>query len=196
VRVEPAHPTKQHLLRVGMAMLLKHGYNDLGLQALLEAADTPKGSFYHHFRDKEDFALQEIDAYQAKVRSLLDATVGDPRTAPLRRVRAFFDGVKRAYAEEGYLGCFLGALGQEMSGANDLFRLKIQGCFETIAVSLERCLTEARERGDIPATSEPRVIADLIVHAWEGAALRSRLMRAGRPLETVIDLCLAAAHAM
>ena len=31
------HSTKQRLLNAGMAMLLEHGYNDLGIQALLAA---------------------------------------------------------------------------------------------------------------------------------------------------------------
>ena len=56
--MEITHPTKQRLLDAGLAMLLVNGYNDLGIQALLEATSTPKGSFYHHFTDKEDFALQ------------------------------------------------------------------------------------------------------------------------------------------
>ena len=57
------HATKQRLLDAGLPMLLKQGYNNLGIQALLAATDTPKGSFYHHFKDKEDFALQVIDLY-------------------------------------------------------------------------------------------------------------------------------------
>jgi lipoprotein-releasing system ATP-binding protein len=32
---EPAHSTKQRLLEAGLAMLLEHGYHDLGIQALL-----------------------------------------------------------------------------------------------------------------------------------------------------------------
>ena len=58
-----AHPTKQRLLDAGLAMLLEHGYNDLGIQTLLAATATPKGSFYHHFKDKEDFAVHVIDQY-------------------------------------------------------------------------------------------------------------------------------------
>ena len=47
-------------------MLLEQGYNDLGIQALLEATGTPEGLFYHHFNDKEDFALQVIDQYMQR----------------------------------------------------------------------------------------------------------------------------------
>jgi TetR/AcrR family transcriptional repressor of nem operon len=35
-----------------------NGYNALGLQTVLDETSIPKGSFYHHLKDKEDFALQ------------------------------------------------------------------------------------------------------------------------------------------
>ena len=76
------HPTKQRLLDAGLAMLLEHGYNDLGIQALLDATETPKGSFYHHFKDKEDFALQVVDQYMREVHAGLDACLGDRAVRP------------------------------------------------------------------------------------------------------------------
>jgi AcrR family transcriptional regulator len=63
------HETKQRLLDAGLSMLLERGYNDLGIQALLDATHTPKGSFYHHFQDKEDFALQVVDQFTWWTRS-------------------------------------------------------------------------------------------------------------------------------
>jgi TetR/AcrR family transcriptional regulator, transcriptional repressor for nem operon len=84
------HSTKQRLIDAGLPLLLKQGYNDLGIQALLTATKTPKGSFYHHFRDKEDFALQVVDAYIANVQVDLDACLLDMKRPPLARVRRFF----------------------------------------------------------------------------------------------------------
>lgn len=55
-----ASDTKRQLLEHGMGMLLRHGYHDLGIAALLGETSIPKGSFYHHFTSKEDFALQAI----------------------------------------------------------------------------------------------------------------------------------------
>ena len=69
------HSTKQRLLEVGLPLLLEHGYNGLGVQAVLEAAGIPKGSFYHHFQDKQDFALQVIDQYMTGVHDALDPAV-------------------------------------------------------------------------------------------------------------------------
>lgn len=189
------HPTKQRLLDVGLMMLLRHGYNDLGIQALLAEASTPKGSFYHHFRDKEDYAFQVLEQYMEQVHAGLATCLQDESRPPLDRIRRFFELTEQSYRKEGYLGCLLGGLGQELSGVNDRFRKKIGGCFAAIAASIARCLGHARERGELPADSDPRRLAHLLVDCWEGAALRSRLRGDAAPLTAMLDFFFAAAVA-
>lgn len=186
------HETKQRLIVAGLRFMLERGYNAVGVQDILRDTGIPKGSFYHHFESKEDFALQVIDAYQGNVHALLEATLLSPGRPPFHRIRAFFDGVRAAYAEEGYLGCFLGALGQELSGASDVFRRKIDGCLDEIAAGLRYCLDEACERGELAVGTDTTAMANLLVNAWEGAALRSRLARTSQPLDGVLDFYFSA----
>ena len=186
------HPTKQRLLDTGWAMLLEHGYNHLGIQALLAATATPKGSFYHHFTDKEDFALQVVEQYMQAVHAGLDACLADSSRAPLQRVRRFFELTQQSYRKEGYMGCLLGGLGQELSGVSEVFRQKIDGCFSSIAGRIAGCLEEARKSGDIPADADPARLATLLVDCWEGAALRSRLRGDAAPLEAMLDFYFTA----
>lgn len=176
-------------------MLLEHGYNDLGIQALLSATAIPKGSFYHHFKDKEDFALHVIDAYMEQVHAALDACLGDETMPPLDRIRRFFDLTQQSYKQDGYMGCLLGGLGQELAGVNERFRKKIDGCFVAIASRIAVCLKLARSRGELPANAEPSRLASLLVDCWEGAALRSRLRGSAAPLKTMLDFYFAAAAA-
>ena len=189
------HPTKQRLLDAGMAMLLRHGYNDVGIQALLASTGIPKGSFYHHFRDKEDFALQVIGQYMTGVHDALDACLCDDTRAPLLRVRRFFETIERSYREEGYLGCLLGGLGQELSGASDVFRRKIDGCLSEIATSIAACLRQAAVNGDLPRGSDPDLMGRLLVNCWEGAALRSRLRGDAQPLNEMLEFYFASVGA-
>jgi len=195
MQAQMTHSTKQRLLSAGLAMLLEHGYNDLGIQALLTATDTPKGSFYHHFKHKEDFALQVIDQYTREVHAGLDACLGDKGRLPLERVRRFFEMTQQHYRSEGYMGCLLGGLGQELSGVSEAFRRKIEECFSGISERLAACLEEARYRGDIPADSDARRMASLLVDCWEGAALRSRLQRDAAPLTAMLDFYFRSAVA-
>lgn len=189
------HPTKQRLLDAGLPMLLKQGYNDLGIQPLLAATGTPKGSFYHHFRDKEDFALQVIGQYMRGVHDGLDVCLANESSAPLDRIRAFFEMTQESYREEGYLGCLLGGLGQELSGVSEVFRSKIDGCLSEIAERIAACLELAIQRGDIAAGADPRSMATLLVNCWEGAALRSRLRGNAQPLTEMLDFYFTSAVA-
>jgi TetR/AcrR family transcriptional regulator, transcriptional repressor for nem operon len=182
-----AKETKQILLEQGMAMLLRQGYHDLGIAAVLEATGIPKGSFYHHFQSKEDFGLQAIDLYMSEVHAGLDACLGDERVPPLQRVRGFFEATQDKYRGEGYLGCLLGGLGQELSGVSEVFRRKVEWCFSEIARRIAACLDEAVRRGELGAGTDTKAMAELLVNCWEGAALRTRLQRDPAPLRQMLD---------
>ncbi|SDA96622.1 TetR/AcrR family transcriptional regulator [Mesorhizobium qingshengii] len=180
-------PLKERMIAEGLRMLLEHGYNGLGVQAVLDATGSPKGSFYHHFRSKEDFALAVVDAYIANVHALLEECVNDHTRPPLDRIRLFFETVEQSYREEGYLGCLMGGLGQELSGVSDVFRRKIDWCFSSIAERLTVALEDARKSGTIRGDSDSRHLANLLVDCWEGAALRSRLKRSPASLQAMLE---------
>jgi TetR/AcrR family transcriptional repressor of nem operon len=108
-------------------------------------------------------------------------------------VRRFFENVRQSYRGEGYLGCLLGGLGQELSGVSEAFRRKVEQCFAEIAGRIAATLEEARRRGDIAADADPKRLASLLVDCWEGAALRSRLKGSGAPLGAMLDFYFRAA---
>jgi TetR/AcrR family transcriptional regulator, transcriptional repressor for nem operon len=184
--------TKERLLDIGLTMLLRHGYNDLGIQSLLSTAGVPKGSFYHYFRSKEDFVLQVIDSYMVEVHRGLDASLGDSTLPPVDRVRRFFEMTREKYRSEGYLGCMLGGVGQELAGVSEVFQNKIESCFSEISHRIAECLEEARQAGELPSNSDPQRMANLVLSCWEGAALRSRLQRNPTPLDTMLDFYFSA----
>ncbi len=185
--------TRQQLIQQGMAMLLKHGYHDLGIAAVLEATAVARGSFYHHFVSKEAFALAVIDEYMKAVHAGLDQTLGDPAVPPLQRIRNFFGAVADSYKGEGYLGCLLGGLGQELSGVSETFRHKVEDCIGQIARRLAGCLKEAQSLGQLRTGADPDALGELLVNCWEGAALRSRLRRDPAPLKAMLDFYFSSA---
>jgi len=168
-------------------MLLRHGYSDLGVATLLEQAQIPKGSFYHHFSSKEDFGLQVIDLYMTEVHAGLDLCLEDETRSPLQRVRRFFEMSEEKYRTEGYLGCLLGGLGQELSGISPAFSRKVEECFNQIARRIAACLRKAVTQGELPKRTNADKMAELLINCWEGAALRSRLRRNPAPLREMLD---------
>ena len=59
-----AKSTRDRLIDVGLELMHQNGYNATGLTEILNAADVPKGSFYHHFGSKEDFAAAALERSQ------------------------------------------------------------------------------------------------------------------------------------
>jgi TetR/AcrR family transcriptional repressor of nem operon len=190
---EALHVTKRRLLDAGLATFLERGYNATGIQDLLVATSVPKGSFYHHFASKEDFALQVVDRYVTEVQTLLDQSLGDAERPPLERVRLFFDRLLAYYASQGYLGSLLGLLGQELAVASTAFRRRIEDAFDGITRRITETLEEARARGDLPSDADPAQTATFMMNTWEGAALRSRLARNAAPLESALEATFRAA---
>ena len=189
------HETRRRLLDAGLALLLERGYSGLGVQDVLDRTGIPKGSFYHHFESKQDMALQAVELYTVIGHQLLDSCLAENGRPALRRIRDFFEQLGQFYGEQGYLGCLLGALGQELSGTSELFRRRIEECVGSISARIAECLAQARAAGELPAHADPRRLADILVNAWEGAALRSRLLRSPEPLHQVLDFCLGAVAA-
>ena len=61
---EPRSPTtRDHLLQVGLRRIRSMGYASTGVKEILDDADVPKGSFYHHFASKEAFAKEVLELY-------------------------------------------------------------------------------------------------------------------------------------
>jgi len=48
------------ILARGAQVMARRGYHGTGVQEIVQAAAVPKGSFYHYFASKEDFALQAL----------------------------------------------------------------------------------------------------------------------------------------
>src|SRR3546814_16142563 len=120
-----AQATRELLLEKGIELLLQHGYHDLGISALLQATRTPKGSFYHHFASKEDYALQVIHLYMQDVHAGLEQCLGDTTHAPPERIRRFFETSEAKYRRQCSPACLPAGLGQELSGGSEVSHPKV-----------------------------------------------------------------------
>src|SRR4051794_1268071 len=85
--------TKNRLLDVGRTVFLEKGFNHAGIEAILQAAGVPKGSFYNYFENKEDFGLQVINRFAECYDDELDRFLADESLSPLSRLRAYFESI-------------------------------------------------------------------------------------------------------
>src|SRR3546814_14278262 len=94
----------------------------------------------------------------------LEQCLGDTTHAPLERIRRFFETSEEKYRRQGYLGCLLGGLGQELSGVSEVFRSKVEDCFDQIAVRLADFLPVAVQPPELPPGLPPEHLPTLLVN--------------------------------
>lgn len=175
--------TRDKILMTGAHIVRMQGFNNTGIQEILDAAGVPKGSFYFYFRNKEEFGLEVIDLFTKIIRERQQATLEDFGVEPLARLRSFFALHIPIFEKDGFEGgCPLGNLAQEMSGLSDIFRRKIQSAILECSIPVRRCINEALEKGHLPEGIDPGELTDYLFNSWEGAILRSKVEKNAGPL--------------
>ena len=181
--------TREIIIQAGREAISQHGFGTTGINAVLQAAGVPKGSFYYYFASKQDFGLAVIDAAARDYGDRLSTTLEDPGRSPLERLRAYFEGgIADMEASACSAGCLMGNLGQELAGRSEVFRSRLDQVFRDWEGRFAACLEEARARGEIPAGLDPEDIAGFILAGWEGAILRAKLLQSTRPMRRFVTL--------
>jgi TetR/AcrR family transcriptional repressor of lmrAB and yxaGH operons len=80
--VEPSTSTRDRILRAAKQLFQQRGYYAVGTAEILEQAQAPKGSMYHHFPNgKEQIAIEAIEKHRAELIARLLSLEADGFTA-------------------------------------------------------------------------------------------------------------------
>src|SRR5580700_7617613 len=94
------------LLEVGTDMMFEKGYTNTGIQEILSALSVPKGSFYHYFDSKENFAVEIIRHFDQSYSANLVRVLRSPKETPMQRLRAYCETTLEALeAQHCRRGC-------------------------------------------------------------------------------------------
>jgi TetR/AcrR family transcriptional repressor of nem operon len=177
--------TRDHLIDVGLGLMHRDGYNATGLADILKAADVPKGSFYHHFGSKEDFAVAALERYGMRAREHAAAVLNDTTTPPLQRLRRYFNDLGKIYGQKGAIpGCMMGRFTLEIAEESPQLRERISASFDHWQHTIATVIRQAIEQKELPAGTDPESLAGFLLNSWEGALLRSQAEKSNAPIET------------
>ena len=179
-----ADSTKSRLIEIGAEIIHLKGFNHTGIKEILEAAQVPKGSFYHYFESKEDFGLQVIDYFVDYMAQVARGVLADHSVSPLQRIRNLLTGFMELFKARGCgYGCPIGNLSQEMGDISPAFREKLKYALDSLAFTYVEPLALAQEAGEIPRDLDIRETARFIVSSWHGALIHMKAVKSPEPLE-------------
>jgi TetR/AcrR family transcriptional repressor of nem operon len=175
---------RDKILRAGLDQFHRVGFNGSSVEDITDLAQVPKGSFYNHFKSKEDLALEVVDQYIEQYRQGLNAMLGDTGTPALRRLKAYFSAMAQEFVDSGYKkGCLLGNFSSELADHSGPVRRRLEGAFDNWVKQIAGVIKEAQKVGEVDSRLKPEQLAGVLLSAYEGALLRARVAGDAAPLK-------------
>ncbi len=183
------HNSKTKLLDAALRVIRTKGYTAATIDDICKAAGVTKGSFFHHFKGKEDLALAAVEHWNTMTGGLFATAPYTQLADPRDRVLAYIDF--RAEILQGDLPdytCLLGTMVQEMYDTNprirDACNAGINGHAATIAVDIAR----AKALYAPTADWDPMVIALYTQAAIQGAFILAKAQDGPQIAERCVHL--------
>lgn len=164
---------REQLIEAATALIMQRGYASTGVDDVCAAAGASKGSFYHHFKSKEDLALHVLRGQVNQACRVLGAGDWQDVDDPIARAFACVDHVMAHAAELWGRGCLVGVLAMELSGFGTELQSAVLGAFEMLEQMFAPIFAPiaARAGQGGPTAGE---LARQLIRTIEGAAVISR----------------------
>lgn len=172
-------PTRDRILDAAHDLVLQQGFSATTVDAVLAAAGTSKGAFFHHFPSKHALGHALVARYAAGDRAVLEefmtaaeARTDDPGQQVVEFVRAFEHAADElALAQPGCL--FVSFVYEQVSGDDDIRPLIVES-IEHWRSRIADKLTRAREAGRLADDVDLDALADHVFTTFEGAFILAR----------------------
>lgn len=161
--------TRERILATARHLFHGRSYADVGVKEICDAAEVPKGSFYHFFPSKRDLALAVIEDMADDWARGFVSEAFDPSLPPLERLDYMVDAAyywqKAAKDIEGRVrGCLFGNLALEVSTREEVLRAKLMAVFNTTKEKFRDTLEQAVAAGALAPLDTDRTASAMLAY--------------------------------
>jgi TetR/AcrR family transcriptional regulator, transcriptional repressor for nem operon len=143
-QTELRHDSKTKLLDAALYVIRAKGYTATRVEDICEAAGLTKGSFFHHFKTKEELAIEAAAYFSSMADSLFASAPYRKLSDPLDRVLGYVDFRKAILMGElPQFTCLLGTMVQEVYETHPLIREACDRYIRAHAATIETDIAEA-----------------------------------------------------
>ncbi|TKJ72082.1 TetR family transcriptional regulator [Pseudomonas sp. CFBP13509] len=180
---------RQTILDTAQLIVGRKGFSAVGLNEILQAAQVPKGSFYHYFNSKDGFGVVLLDTYFDNyvhgMQQLFDQPGLSQHAKLMRYWQAWIDN-QTGCTDAGK--CLAVKLGAEVSDLSEPMRLALlRGTSRTIdllAIAIQRGVDD----GSLSVDQAPESLARRLYALWLGTSVMSKITRTSAPFDEALLL--------
>jgi TetR/AcrR family transcriptional regulator, transcriptional repressor for nem operon len=152
--------SKTKLLNAALQIIRAKGYSATRIEDICEAAELTKGSFFHHFKSKEDLALQAAEHWSLTTGDLFASASYHFFPDPLDRLLGYIDFRKALLRGDlPQFTCLVGTMVQEVYDTHPPLRDACDKSISEHAARLEADITEAIQMHGIHPDWTPESLA-------------------------------------
>lgn len=168
---------KERILETAGKLFHQRGYSEVGINEIIEKAETAKASFYQHYPSKE--ALCEAWLASVHDRSKIGRTeILEKEIPPSEKVRLYFDHLEQFMSQSEYRGCPY----SNTSAVSDEACTGIVAQIRSHKESLRRFFHEISSQ-KFADSEEARRIGDRLFLLYSGATTESQNLKSLWPIQ-------------
>jgi TetR/AcrR family transcriptional regulator, transcriptional repressor for nem operon len=165
-----ATDSRTRLLDAALAIIRRKGYHATTVDDVCAATGLSKGSFFHHFKSKEDLALAAAGHWNRTTGALFETAPYQQLADPRDRLLAYIDfRAALTQCELPDITCLLGTMVQETYVTHPAIRDACRDGIAAHAATLLPTITEAKARHAPRAAWTPESLALFTQAALQGA---------------------------
>lgn len=175
VVIELTEGPKRKLLDAALRVIRRQGYAGSSVDDICREAGVTKGSFFHHFKGKDDLAIAATEHWTGVTGNLFEGAPFRQLADPRERVLAYIDF--RASLIQGDLQdftCLLGTMVQETYSTHPEIRDACNRAIAFHAETVAKDLAEAKRLYAPKAKWDPMDVALFSQAALQGAFILSK----------------------
>src|SRR5437764_1889302 len=175
---------RDKILRTGMRVMFRSGYQGASVRDICAAAGAPQGSFTNHFRSKEAFTEEVLDQYFDYLKGLMSQALTDETRTPRQRLKRYLDIITdKLECDRWRIGCLIGDLSLEASSQSKRLRQRLDAIFQEWRSLFASCIAAAQSAGEVDSKFDATELAEFLLASWEGAILRMKVEQGPAALE-------------
>jgi TetR/AcrR family transcriptional repressor of nem operon len=168
--IDAPHGSKTKLLEAAQRVIRAKGYTATRIEDICGTAGLTKGSFFHHFKSKEELALEAAKYWGDTTSAFFSCGAYRTLADPLDRLLAYVDFRKAMLQGDlPNFTCLAGTMVQEVYDTHPDIREACNKCISDHAATLEPDIQEAMRQHNIPSIWTAESLALYIQAAIQGA---------------------------
>jgi AcrR family transcriptional regulator len=174
--MEKGKKTRATILQKGLQLIYERGFNNTSLDELLAGISITKGSFYHHFRSKDEMGLAIItEVLKPAMRELFEKHMQDVHTPVASILGLLRDLLFEAPELKPEYGCPVANLSQELSNASPEFQEALRQAMDSLHEPMKKYLQKARAAGIIRQDVKTSDVSRFIIANYWGVRVLGKL---------------------